>query len=146
MARRFPTVFLLPLLLMGCNRYQITFNEQPIHTPPKLFTDYQIPDPALRNCVAQTVHDQGIAAAQDLRRLVCSNAGIASLDGIAIFSGLETLNLSSNALGSIAPLLAMPSLTQVDLRGNPGLDCRQATTLTASGVAATIPPHCATAP
>lgn len=143
MARRYLMVLLLlPILLLGCNRYQVTFNEQPIHTPPKLFADYRIPDPALRNCLEQTVRDQEITAAQDLRRLLCSNAGIASLDGLVTFSGLEILNLSSNALSSIEPLLSMPSLAQVDLRGNSGLDCKQASALTALGVTVTIPSHC----
>lgn len=142
MTQRFPLLVLLPILLMGCNRYQLTFNEQPVHTPPEPFTGYRIADPALRDCVAQTISDLRVTEARGLKRLLCSNAGIASLDGLQIFAALETLNLASNALTTVAPLLEMPSLTQVDLSGNSGLDCEAAVALTARGIATTMPSHC----
>ena len=142
MTQRFPLLVLLPILLVGCNRYQLTFNEQPVHTPPKLFAGYRISDPALRNCVAQTIADREVTEAQGLKRLLCSNAGIAALDGLQVFAALETLNLASNALTTVAPLLEMPSLVRVDLSGNPGLDCEAAAALTARGIATTMPSHC----
>lgn len=142
MVQRLSWLVLLPILLMGCNRYQLTFNEQPIHTPPELFTGYRISDPALRDCVAQTIGDLRVTEARGLKRLLCSNAGIATLDGLEVFAALETLNLANNALTGIAPLLAMPSLAQVDLSGNPGLDCEAAAALTDRGVATTMPSHC----
>lgn len=142
MTQRFPLLVLLPILLMGCNRYQLTFNEQPIHTPPELFTGYRIADPGLRDCVAQTIGDLRVTEARGLKRLLCSNAGIASLDGLQVFAALETLNLASNALTTVAPLLEMPSLAQVDLSGNSGLDCEAAAALTARGIATTMPSHC----
>ncbi len=140
--RRILPWMLLPALLAGCNRYQVTFNEQPIHTPPKLFTGYQITDPALRNCVAQTISDGVITAASGLKRLLCSNAGITSLEGLQVFAGLEAVNLANNALTRVDPLLEIPSLTRVDLSGNSGLDCKTATALTARGTATTMPSHC----
>lgn len=142
MVRRLSLLVLLPILLMGCNRYQLTFNEQPIHTPPELFTGYRISDPGLRDCVAQTIGDLRVTEARGLKRLLCSNAGIAALDGLEVFAALETLNLASNTLTGIAPLLAMPSLAQVDLSGNSGLDCEAAAALTDRGVATTMPSHC----
>ena len=135
-------LFLLTALLTGCSRYAVTFNEQPIHTPAKAFTDYDIADPALRDCVAQTIRDQGVSRVDELKRLVCTSAGISSLTGLDTFVALETLNLADNALTGIEPLLALPSLTRVDLSANPGLVCADASALTARVVATTVPSHC----
>jgi hypothetical protein len=137
-----PVLFLLTALLAGCNRYEVTFNEQPIHTPGETLTDYDIADPGLRDCIAQTIRDQDVARITDLKRLVCTNAGIGSLNGLDAFIALETLNLANNALATIQPLLALPSLARVDLSGNPGLLCSDANALTARGVATTVPGHC----
>jgi hypothetical protein len=137
-----PVLFLSIALLAGCNRYEVTFNEQPIHTPGKTLTDYDIADPGLRDCIAQTIRDQDVARLTDLKRLVCTNAGIRSLNGLDAFVALETLNLANNALATIQPLLTLPSLARVDLSGNPGLVCSEADALTARGVATTVPAHC----
>ncbi len=137
-----PLLFLLTAVLAGCNRYEVTFNEQPIHTPSKALTGYAIADPGLKDCIAQTVRDQGVSHITDLKRLVCTNAGIGSLEGLDAFVALETLNLANNALAGIQPLLALPSLARVDLSGNPGLVCADASALTARGVATTVPSHC----
>lgn len=129
-------------LLAGCGRYELTFNEQPIRSPAKLATDYEIPDPALRDCIAQTISDQRIDRIERLQRLTCSNAGITSVTGIDSFVGLEILGLGNNALTTITPLLALPSLVQLDLSGNPGLECSGLEPLTARGLAMKLPEHC----
>jgi Leucine-rich repeat (LRR) protein len=142
--RRFLVYSLLwPLLLLaGCNRYEITLNDQPIHTPPHLFTDYRIEDPALRDCVAQTIYDNRITAGSQLTRLVCTHAGIADLRGLEIFGALEILNLADNNLTGVEPLLSLPSLTQLDLNANPGLNCSAGATLTARGIVVVLPEQC----
>lgn len=129
-------------LMTGCGRYELTFNEQPIHSPAKLVTDYEIPDRALRDCVAQTISDQRIDRIERLQRLTCSNAGITEVTGIDTFVGLEILGLGNNALTTIAPLLALPSLVQLDLSGNPGLECSGLEPLTARGITMKLPEHC----
>ena len=129
-------------LLAGCGRYELTFNEQPIHSPAKLVTDYEIPDPALRDCVAQTISDQRVDRIERLHRLTCSNAGITEVTGIDTFVGLEILGLGNNALTTVAPLLALPSLAQLDLSGNPGLECSGLEPLTARGITMKLPEHC----
>ncbi|HEX4881548.1 MAG TPA: leucine-rich repeat domain-containing protein [Porticoccaceae bacterium] len=143
MAQRFNRFsLLLVFLLAGCNRYEVTFNQQPIHTPAKLLTGYEIADPALRSCVAQTIQDQQISRIDALKRLLCTNAGIGSLKGLEAFVGLEILNLANNALSTIEPLHTLPSLAQLDLSANPGLKCNEIDALTARGVTTTIPEHC----
>lgn len=129
-------------LLAGCNRYEVTLNDQPIHTPPHLFTGYRLEDPALRDCVAQTIHDNHITAGHQLTRLVCTHAGIAELRGLEVFGALEILNLNDNKLTDVEPLLALPSLTQLDLGANPGLNCSTGPALTARGVVVVLPEHC----
>lgn len=141
--RRFLFCWLAPLFLVaGCNRYEITLNDQPIHKPPHLFTGYQINDPALRDCVDQTIHDNRITAGDQLTRLVCTHAGIADLRGLEIFGALEILNLADNNLTGVEPLLSLPSLAQLDLSANPGLNCSAGPTLTARGVVVVLPLQC----
>ena len=66
--RYFAFITLISLLgtLTGCDRYLVTFNEQAVYTPPTLFTGYDINDPALRSCVAQTIVDGRIHRAKNL--------------------------------------------------------------------------------
>lgn len=135
-------LLLLPALAAGCSRYEVTFNDQPVHKPAKTFTDYDIADPALRTCIAQTIRDQRVSHAGELKRLVCTNAGIGSLSGLETFVALEALNLAGNDLAEIKPALALPSLVRVDLSGNSGLVCADASALTERGVTTTVPPHC----
>ncbi|MGD9983297.1 MAG: leucine-rich repeat domain-containing protein [Porticoccaceae bacterium] len=132
-----------PLLLaVGCSRYEVTLNDQPIHSPPHLFANYRIDDVALRDCVAQTIRDNQITAGRELTRLVCTHAGIVDLTGIEIFGSLEILNLADNRITNVEPLLSLPSLTQLDLSANPGLNCSAGTALTARGVVVVLPAQC----
>lgn len=128
----------------GCN-YSVSVNDNVVYTPEPLFTDYQIADNNLRQCIAQTIEDRKVTRAQQLTRLNCSSAGITSLAGLEHFRALEELNLASNKLttvapldrlgnlkvlvlrenqlNSAAPLLSLLKLTQLDLEQNPALDC-----------------------
>ena len=141
--RRFLFFSLGPLLLaVGCNRYEVTLNDQPIHSPPHLFTGYRIDDLALRDCVAQTIRDNQITAGRDLTRLVCTHGGIVDLRGLEIFGSLEILNLADNNITTVEPLLSLPSLAQLDLSANPGLNCSAGPALTARGVVVVLPAQC----
>lgn len=112
------------LTIVACDRYQVTINEREIYVPPVLFSDYEIIDPALRNCVAQAISDQKITVAEDLRLLNCSYGGIVSLTGLDRFTKLETINLSSNKLETIKPLMFFGDLKRLNLQGNSGLSCK----------------------
>mgnify|MGYP002634686889 FL=1 len=112
------------LTIVACDRYQVTINEREIYAPPVLFSDYEIIDPALRNCVAQAISDQKITEAEDLRLLNCSYGGIVSLTGLDRFTKLETINLSSNKLETIKPLMFFGDLKRLNLQGNSGLSCK----------------------
>lgn len=112
------------LTIVACDRYQVTLNEREIYSPPLLFGDYKILDPALRNCVAQAISDQKITVAEDLRLLNCSYGGIVSLTGLERFTKLETINLSNNKLTTIKPLMFFGNLKRLNLQGNSGLSCK----------------------
>ncbi|MFA5495461.1 MAG: hypothetical protein WC247_11835 [Porticoccaceae bacterium] len=129
--------------LSGCNRYQVTLNDRTIHTPPQLFSDFALADTGLQTCADQTIRDRNITQPGELQLLNCSDGDIASLDGIEVFSQINTLNLANNQLTTIAPLLALPRLSAVNLEGNPRLDCAGAATL-AKQVAGQLilPVHC----
>ena len=135
----------LAALLSGCNRYLITVNDQPVSEPPPLLKGFRIADIALDTCVHQAITDRAIRQQTELETLICSHAGIASLEGIEFFSRLHTLNLANNNLTSIAPLLFMGSLHSVNLEKNPELDCNEVAKLAAqlpSGGKLVYPEQC----
>ena len=117
------------LTIAGCDRYRVTLNERVVSEPPKLLGDIRLADKALATCLAQTIEDQRVRTVADLTTLVCTNAGIASLDGIETLSAIDTLNLASNSLTSTAPLLFLGNLTAVNLADNPALACDEAAKL-----------------
>ncbi len=104
--------------LAACGNYAVTFNERPVYTPPPLLTDYQVADPRLETCLAQTIADQRITSAGALQRLSCSYAGIRSLEGIARFSQLRLLDLSDNQLTDLSALSTLSQLAHVDVSHN----------------------------
>jgi hypothetical protein len=109
--------------LGGCAEYQITLNEQPIYTPPPLYSQYEVADEALRNCLRQTILDQRITQADQLSRLICRHAGIESLQGLETFVALEELDISHNALRDLSPLQNLPKLRLLRAHDNPELLC-----------------------
>lgn len=133
---------LVAVTLTGCGPYAFTLNEQPIYTPPPLFSDYELADRNLYNCVQQTIADRRIRDAEALTRLECTYGGIASLEGIEVFRGLRQLNLAHNQLGSTARLLQLPALERVRLTDNPQLDCAGLAILRDRGVMVEEPEHC----
>ena len=149
------------LLLTGCADYAVTFNERTLYTPPALFGDFTLADEALRACVTQHIIDGSITDAEALTLLDCSQAGIAALSGLQVFTGLTRVRLSGNAIEDVtplaaatglevlllannrivdpAPLFALEALERLDLSGNDRLTCPSP--LPAIGEL-TLPDHC----
>lgn len=163
------TALLLTVLVAGCQGYTYTLNDRTVFEPPPLFTGYAIEDQALAACVQQAIEDGGITRAEQLEDLNCSNAGIRSLAGIEVFTGLKRLGLDGNRIASLAPLAALEKLELVQLRsnglrtadpalckgstkrialaGNDTLDCAGIATLRACGASFTdTPAHCNASP
>jgi Leucine-rich repeat (LRR) protein len=113
---------LILAFLSACETYDFSVNEKLVYTPKPLFTDYSIADPALLACVKQAVSDGKIASASQLDTLSCNNAGISSLAGLEVFTGLNRLNLADNSLRDIATLAALSSLVELNLDGNGIID------------------------
>jgi Leucine-rich repeat (LRR) protein len=109
---------MLVALIAGCQNYSVSLNDNVVYTPPSLFKDFVIADLHLRACVEQTITDNRITKAEDLKQLNCSHAGIASLAGLEKFYSIEQLNVSENALQSIAPLSNFSKLKVLILRKN----------------------------
>lgn len=150
--------------LTGCDRYRVMLNELSVYEPAPLFSDFSIDDRALFTCVQQTIEDEGITGAEQLKALNCSHAGIRSLQGLSRFTQLEALNLGDNTIGdigvlkdnarlkkldlrnnrlhSVSALLTLPNLELVNLAGNAALDCGDATALAKLVASTTLPPHC----
>ena len=150
---------------LGCHGYSYTLNNREIFSPPRLFTDYQMADRALQDCVQQAIEDQSITDAGQLKDLNCSRAGITSLAGIGTFPALARLGLDGNALTSVAPLASLKKLELLQVRdnrltgfeaalcgsagrklalaGNTGFRCEDLGKLTACGVELVdSPAHC----
>lgn len=130
----------------GCKNYSVSVNDKTVYTPASLFTNYQITDAKLKDCVEQTIYDLHITKADDLTRLNCSNAGITSLQGLEKFFALtevnladnqisdisvleklgrlEVLLLNNNAIKSSAPLLKLLHLQMLDVSQNSALACK----------------------
>lgn len=113
------TIVLLVLLgLSACSRYQLTFNEAVVHTPPPLLTDFDTEDPRLRSCLDQMIKDGKVTAFEQLTQLICSHAGLTSLKGIEAFPNLQRVNLEHNQLVSLKPLQHLSQLEVLKLNDN----------------------------
>ena len=108
----------LALTLAGCMGYDYKLNERVVFQGPRLFVDYAIADEHLRACVAQAISDNRITRPEALEDLNCSQAGIASLAGLEVFTGLRRLGLDGNAISELAPLYPLRQLELLQLRGN----------------------------
>lgn len=108
----------LALALAGCMGYDYKLNERVVFQGPRLFVDYAIADEHLRACVAQAISDNRITRPEALEDLNCSQAGITSLAGLEVFTGLRRLGLDGNAISELAPLYPLRQLELLHLRGN----------------------------
>ena len=136
-------ILLSAVVLTGCENYTYTFNEQPVFEQPGLFTDYKIADQGLSNCVKQAILDHQAHKASEVLQLNCSNAGIRTLAGLEIFTGLTHINLDNNSLTEIKPLLFLGHLKTVLLTGNDQLSCRDGKLLAdQTSDEVTLPAHC----
>lgn len=154
---------LLALLVGACSTYDFTVNDRVVYTPDPLFTDFEVPDQALKECIRQAINANKVTVASELSSLACSSAGIESLAGLATFSEIEQLTLSSNNITDISelsaltvlqvlyldnnqvidpvPLYQLPALTLVDLSANPGLRCPASGSLLRVATVV-LPGHC----
>lgn len=139
---RVAMLWFLAAIPLACSRYAVTLNDQPFYTPPPLFTDFQIDDHNLLNCVQQTIADQNITEPTLLTRLICTHTGIVSVQGLTVFSHLAQVDLSHNAIQSIAPLLALPALKMVKIVANPLDHCLDVQALLSRGVEVVGAPDC----
>lgn len=151
------------LALSACQHYDFSVNERVVYSPRPLLTDFRIPDPALRDCVEQTINDNRISSLGQLQELACSGANIKSLEGLGHFSSLTRVDLAGNAITDIgelrvllelravllddnriedaSPLYRLPELSIVSLEGNNGLRCPGPEPLQ-SLQQLTLPRHC----
>jgi len=116
---------MLVISLGGCaslKKYDVTFNDRAIYSPPVLFNDYRINDKALGNCIEQAIKDFEVYTASGLEVLNCSDAGIKSLLGLSQFKNLKRLKLSDNQIRNLVELSVMLELIEVQLDGNQIVD------------------------
>lgn len=134
---------LFAFALGGCNRYQVSLNNNEIYSPPPLYAKFELLDDALHTCVQQTIADQRVHNVKQLTALRCSNAGIRSLAGLEHFAWLKRLDLSANSITDGASLRALTRLQYLNITDNPQLDCAElpkADTLNDAEILA--PAHC----
>lgn len=165
MLRRLVYCFVGPafLILSACQEYDFKVNDKIVYAPKPLFRDYAIPDTGLNDCVKQAINDGTITTAPQLMSLDCSFAGIESLEGLSIFTGLKALRLSANQVRNLVelskiatlealylddnqiidpvPLYGLAGLRELDLSGNPNLQCPKPGNLT-QVTSMILPQHC----
>ena len=107
-----------PGLLWACQGYDFTVNDKVVYRAAPPFVDYTVADAALGECLKQAILDQAVTSAGQLTTLNCSHAGIASLQGIEVFTGLGALRLSSNTIADVQPLARLPALLELYLADN----------------------------
>lgn len=113
---------LLLILLTGCGNYDISVNDQVIYDAPAIFLDFDLPDEALQTCVKQRIMDLRLRLPEALIDLNCSNAGIESLEGLALFKNIERLKLSSNRIRNLMALTKLSGLHALWLDDNVVID------------------------
>lgn len=123
-----------PLMLTACGQYAVTLNGQTLYTPPKLFADYSLQDPALKRCVQQTILENTITQVEQLTQLRCPHLGIKSLAGIERFQQLKVFDAAGNPIGDNSPLLHLPQLQQVNMENTPHADCKAVQGMRLKGV------------
>jgi hypothetical protein len=150
-------------LLAACSNYDFTVNDNLVYSPKTLFSEYDTPDPGLKNCLEQAILDATITKADALTRLNCSHAGIETLQGLETFTGLIQLKLSTNKIRNLAPVVSLIHLQELylddnivvdpvplyplfamrtlDLGGNAALQCPRAAAF-AHLRSLTLPDHC----
>lgn len=160
---RWLNLCLLVALATGCSDFDYKVNDRVVFSARPPFTDFDIPDEALRNCVEQAIANDRVTAAAQLQQLDCAGAGVGNLEGLSTFTGLTRLNLSANAIRQLVelsalstvqvldlsdndivdpvPLYELPALQELNLAGNPGLQCPGAAVF-ATVEKVHLPPHC----
>lgn len=146
--RRSPIALILALsvgaTLFGCERYAVTLNQQPIYTPPPLYSDFTVPDQALADCLKQTIADQKVVRVEQLTSLTCRHTGLTSLTGIDHFTALRELDVSHNRLREAQALARLMQLRTLKINDNPDLQCETLAPLTQKDLQITPPAHCGT--
>ena len=126
------TVFisvLFSFLVSGCAKYSFDINNNQVYVPPTIYTDFDLPDPALKTCIKQAIRDQNISSPSELKNLQCSYSGIQNLEGLDQFSRIEKLSFKGNQLTSVDYLLLLTHLEYLDISENPITDCQAVTQL-----------------
>ncbi len=154
------------LWLPGCetlDRYDITMNEVPVYQAASVATVSGVEDTALSQCLQQTLNDDKAATFAALTSLNCSHGGITTLAGLAQFTELKSLKLSGNRIRNLLvlerlvelealwlddntvidpiPVLRIDKLRQLNLSGNPSLQCPDRAEMRPH-LAITLPEHC----
>jgi len=139
------SILLGSVVLTSCAGYQISLNEQPLGKTRPLLAVETTDDPALTACLQQTVEDTGIVAPEELTQLICSSAGIRSINDLPHYPALKRLSLKGNELTAVAAASQLTQLEFLDVSDNPSLDCTHIALIRKSlgdQVEIVLPDHC----
>ncbi|HAD08344.1 MAG TPA: hypothetical protein DCF62_02575 [Porticoccaceae bacterium] len=135
-------ILFLAILCSACARYTVTFNERVVYEPPTLLADYTLKDPALNQCVTETIRNRKIQQLSQLTDLRCPDAGIRILDGLEAFTSITVLDLSFNKILSVEALTGLKQLRQLNLKGSSMLDCDSTANISTGLEQLILPEHC----
>ena len=152
-------------LLTSCQHYEVSVNDRLIYQPPSLYTNVEVDDDSLKQCLYDIIKQERLTKAEQLEALQCPAGNIGSLQGIATFGKIRQLSIKDNRLVNISDLADLTELThadlrnnalrdvavlsklivlkELDLRGNSTLDCDSATALKGKPeLTLRLPQHC----
>lgn len=89
-----------------------------MYEPPTLFSQYELADAALKECVRSTIAEKGLTKAEQLTQLICAPGNILDLTGIEVFAYIQHLGLSKNNIENIDTLEKLPRLQQLQISHN----------------------------
>lgn len=141
-SRRSIFLFSITAILFGCERYAVTLNQQPVYTPPPLYSGFAVADQALMDCIKQTIIDNKVVRIEQLTALTCRHAGLTSLTGLEHFAFIQELDVSNNQLEDAQILAKLPKLKILKIQDNTVLRCGTLNELTQNGVRISAPVHC----
>ncbi|WP_018414720.1 trypsin-like serine protease [Teredinibacter turnerae] len=81
----------------------------------ELITLNTVDDQNLQACIEQTALSRGWTRIDEVSEVICENANVTSLDGLAVYTQLRTLGLAGNPLQDLTVLPELSNLQQLDL-------------------------------
>ncbi|MDX1489762.1 MAG: leucine-rich repeat domain-containing protein [Pseudohongiellaceae bacterium] len=112
------SLVLLTASVAACGqKYTVSVNNQSVYDPRPNQTQVRFSDTGLQACVNLAIQQTGLAV-EELKVLSCPQWEIEQIESIGALRSLQFLDLSNNAITSIAPVVRLRNLSSITLSNN----------------------------